>query len=139
MKPRRLGLATFFVFVFIVGFDWLLHGVLLKGLYESTPQMWRTQAQMPDYFPYLTGAQLLLAVILGLVFRQGYQGRGLSEGLRFGVLMGLLLAPIHITWYAVQPISGRLASYWVAGGIVEMLAVGTLFALFCRPNTELTS
>ena len=134
MKSKRLIPAVLVTFLFIFGYEWLFHGYLLKGLYETTPQLWRTQAMMPKYFPYLTGGQFLLALFLGIIFSKGYENRGLGEGIRFGFLIGLLFVPGHLIWYAIQPISGTLALYWIIGGIIEMTVAGIILAAISRPK-----
>ncbi len=137
MKSRRLIPAILITFIFIFGYEWVLHGILLKDLYETTHQLWRPQSVMPQYLPFLFGGQFLFAVFLGLLFSKGYENRGIGEGARFGLWVGLLLSAGHLMWYAVQPVNVLLAVFWVLGSLVEMLAAGILLAGFSRPRQGL--
>jgi len=134
MKVKRLILAILVVFLFIVAYEWLLHGVLLKGLYETTPQFWRPEATMPQYLPFLFVGQFFMAVFFGIIFAKGYENRGIGEGARFGLLIGLLFAPMSLIWYAIQPLPGILIVYWILGRIVGMIIAGILLAAICRPK-----
>jgi len=134
MKTKRLLPAILVVFLFIFGYEWVFHGVLLKGIYESTPQLWRPQSTMPQFMPFLFAGQFLFSLFLGLIFAKGYENRGIGEGVRFGILMGLLLSTVNLVWYAVQPLPEILVLYWVLGGILEMVIAGILLAAICRPK-----
>ncbi len=138
MKAKRIIPAILVTFIFVFIFEWVLHGILLKGMYEATPQLWRPQAVMPQYMPFLGLGQFLFTVFLGLLFVKGYEGRGIGEGLRFGLLVGLLLAPINLVWYAIQPLAPTLIAYWIIGSIIEMLIAGAILAAICRPKSAMT-
>ena len=134
MKTKRLIPAILVTFLFLVAYEWGFHGVFLKSLYETTPQLWRPQAIMPQYLPYLFAGQFFMAVFLGLVFSKGYENRGIGEGIRFGLLIGLLFAAGHLMWYAVQPVPALLVLSWIIGGTLEMILAGILLAAICRPK-----
>ena len=134
MKTKRLFPAILVTFIFIFLYEWGFHGVLLKPIYASTPELWRGQAMMQHFMPFLTAGQFISALFLGIIFSKGYENRGIGEGLRFGLLMGLFLSGYPLIKYAVAPISLNLALYWIAGGLVEMAIAGMLLAAVCRPK-----
>jgi len=132
MNTKRFIPAFIAVFVFIFLYEWFIHGVLLAPIYESTPELWRSKESMGAYFPWLTAGQFIFGFFFCLIFLKGYQGKGIREGLRYGLLIGLLVAPMNLIWYAVQPIPGILAGYWVVSGVVETVFAGFLIALIYR-------
>ena len=136
MKTKRLIPAILVTFIFIFAYEWGFHGVFLKSLYETTPQLWRPMAIMPQYMPYLFAGQFFMAVFLGLIFSKGYENRGIGEGIRFGLLIGLLLSSGHLMWYAVSPVPALLVVYWIVGGTLEMMIAGMILAAICRPRTS---
>lgn len=134
MRVKRLVPAIIAGFIFVFAYEWLLHGILLRSIYETTPQVWRAKAEMSQFLPYLFGGQLLMTIFLGLIFAKGYENRGYSEGIRYGMLMGFFISSMHLTGYAIQPVSATLALCWILGSIVEMIGLGIIFAAICRPK-----
>lgn len=134
MKIKRIVPAVLAVFVFIFLFEWVFHGVWLKEMYEATPQLWRPQSVMPQYFPFLTLGQILFSIFLGVLFAFRYKGEGAKEGITFGMLVGLLVAPVNLISYAIQPLAFTLILFWIVGGLVEMTVAGLLLGLICKPK-----
>ena len=132
------GASVLASFAFIFLFDWMFHGVVMKEIYEQTPQLWRTAEEMQSKFHWLVLGQFLLALFVTKVFLHGYENKGLKEGFRFGFLIGLLLSiPCNFIMYAVAPYTEKLVGYWMMGGLVEMSCVGLVLALIYRPPSSL--
>lgn len=113
-------------FAFIFGYEWLVHEVLLGGMYESTAALWRSKEEMVCSAMIL--AQLFFPIMAALIFVKGYENKGLGEGVRFGILLGLLFVPFHLAFYAVMPIPVELLIAWIVAGFVEMIGMGVIFA-----------
>ena len=128
----RLALCTVFGFAFIFGLGWLVHGHLLMDMYNLTPDLWRPQADMRGFLPFMLFVQFLLAAVTAYTFTQNYEGGGISEGLRFGLLLGVLLAVLAAMPFAYMPISASLATAWAMEGIIMGLGLGIIYALFYR-------
>ena len=126
MNTKRYLLASAAVFLFIFIYEWILHGVLLKGYYLQQPNLWRGPNDC--VFPAMISAQIIFPLIFTYIFIQGYESKGLSEGLRYGLLIGLLFVPHSLIWYAVQPLSVNLVIAWIIGGIIEMMLAGAIVA-----------
>jgi len=123
-------LASFtFIFVFEGGF----HGFLLDPIYAESESLWR--AKEDSIFWSLLLGQLLLPIIFLYIFLKGYENRGVWEGVRYGVLIGLLFVPTNFIWYAVQPLPFILIVAWIVGGIIEMALAGAIVAKIYRPAT----
>lgn len=82
---------------------------------------------MKKIFLLMTLGQFLFAKFFTAIFAKGYETgkNGLGQGLRFGALVGLMLAPMNsLVWYVILPIPAALALYWLAAGFVEMVVLG---------------
>lgn len=135
MNCKRFMLAAVVVFVFVFLYEWVFHGMLMADMYAQTANLWRSEADMEAKFMYLVAGQLLFAVMITWVFIRGYENRGIGEGLRFGIIMTLLLNAPMLVMYAVAPYPEMMVFGWVAGSLVECLVIGVLLALLYKPKT----
>jgi len=132
IKRFALSLLTGFVFVF--AFDFIVHGNLLIGMYGDTPQLWRTEAEMGTYFPFMLLAQFMTVFATALIFTRHYEGKGIKEGVRYGVLIGFLMGVLMAASYAWMPIAGMLALSWFFSGQILGLGLGVIYALTYRKD-----
>jgi hypothetical protein len=132
MNIKRLLLSILIIAIYIVLFEWGFHGYLLKEIYQATPQVWRAQAQMPAYLPYLTLGQVVMAIAFCTIFAWGYRGPGLGQGAAYGFFFGLIAAADSLISYAILPISTTLLAYWILGTFVETILGGILLAAVYR-------
>lgn len=119
-------------FVFIFGYQYVVHGILLMPTYELTPQLWRTEPEMQAMFPWCIGFKLLLVAITAMLYTRNHEGKGVMEGVRFGVLLGLLMGVMMMSSYLWMPISFDLALGWLAAGFGEGLGLGVIYSLIYR-------
>ncbi len=125
----RVLTAITVAFIFIFIFGWVWHGILLAEHYAALPGVFRPQGEMRDYFAWLFGGQLLVAVALVLLLNQHNERLSAGLGLRFGLLMGLLSAGSQIISYSsLSPVSMELLIWWVTGSFVQMPIMGALLA-----------
>ena len=135
MNVARFFLASLAVFVFVFFYEYLLHGVYLAGPYEAFPNLLREETDATGFFMWLTLAYLILSPAFCYIFTRGYQGRGVGEGVRYGVLIWLVAAlPSSLITYAVQPWSAKIITVWIVGYLIEMVILGALVALIYRPK-----
>jgi len=127
MNTKRYILSAIAVFVAVFLFDFLVHGMLLKDLYTQTASLWRPEAEHKMIFMFMS--QLAFAVILTFIFTRNYEDKGLGEGLRFGLYMGLLLATIDLGTYCYMPIPLALTLSWVAASIGRGIIAGIVLSL----------
>lgn len=133
MNKKRFIVATVHVIVFILLFEWLFNEQIMKGLYASTADVWRAQAEIKMLTMML--AEIMLALVFCVLFLRacGPGPAGLSEGARFGALMGLVFAGMDLIFYAVLPIPFSMALFWVIGHLFEMVLAGMIMALIYKP------
>jgi hypothetical protein len=118
-------IAAFLVFAIL---DTIVNVVLLKGSYESTAQLWRPEAEMKIWLFYVVYA--FQAFFLSLIFSKGYEGKGVSEGARYGLYVGLMVAiPMAYGTYGAMPIPYHLALQWFIYGTIEFIVAGCVLAM----------
>ena len=132
MNVKRYILASIAVFIVMVIYAGLVHGVLLANLYQATANVWRGQADMMAFFPFnlvMKGLLTLWFVFILTRFSSagGWQG-GLTVGFYFGVFAGL-----HAAFsYYYLPIGVTLAGAWFLKSVVEWMLCGAVAGAIYR-------
>jgi hypothetical protein len=128
MNPKRFALSTIAVFVTIFVTDFVIHGMLLKGMYAETAQLWRPESEMGKYMPIMMLSQLLFAAAITYVFPKGYEKKGLGEGVRYGICLFALFGAHTLGMIAWLPITVSLLVAWIAGWAVQAVSTGVVVA-----------
>jgi hypothetical protein len=126
VNTKRFILAMLGVFFFIGLSDWVIHGHLLKNIYQETASLWRPEEQMKSMCIWMFVGYFLMAKFFTFVFARGCETSGAAEGFRYGVLMAFLLSSGCFMWYAILPISQTLMWYWVATTFFEAIGSGII-------------
>jgi hypothetical protein len=128
LMNKKVWIGFVVVFVVIAILEFIVNGVLLRGAYQETAQLWRPEAEMKVWLFFVVYA--FQAFFVSLIFSKGYEGKGISEGARFGFYVGMLLAvPMAYGTYGAMPITYSLALQWFLYGLVEFVIVGIVLAL----------
>ena len=131
MNIKRFVIASIAVFVIIQAIDWLVHGVLLANWYQEIKGLWRID--MMDYMWLMMLGSLFFSFMFVFIFTKGYEARGVAEGARYGLLIGLLMNVTGMFGaYAMYPIPLGLAMIWLAYGIIELVIAGMITAVIYR-------
>lgn len=134
MNYPRLALAAVVAWVVSVVVAYVVNTYLLAEIYAAHASVFRPEGDMNLALGF--GVQLLGFLVFAYMYAKGYEGTsGVMEGLRFGVLVGLLFVAFAIAWeYVVFPVSRRLAAYWVIDTLVEMSIYGMIVGSLYRPR-----
>jgi len=127
MNTKRWLLASVAVFVVIGALEFLIHGVLLSGLYQQTASVWRGETQMRQVMWIFWVGYLVFAPFFALIYVKGYEkGKpGLGQGFRYGLYAGAMLCVMNgFGWYVILPIPLALAFYWFLATLVEFIVAG---------------
>ena len=130
-KEKSFWVAVFAGFIVLAAGDILIHRVWLRDLYDQLAQFWRPAAEMQAraWLPFLS--EFALAFLLAHIYPMGYEkGAPAGEGLRFGILMGLLIyLPATLMKYYVYPFPNYLFIVWFLRGVGEVALAGLAIAL----------
>ena len=135
MSVKRWGLATLAGFVVVSATEFVIHHQWLGPFYMAHAEWWRPEAEMKGLMPFMCLAQLSLAALLALVYTKGYESKkgGVGQGVRFGLLLGLLLTvPANLLNYVIYPYPTSLLMSWVIGGLVEATLAGAAIGAVYR-------
>ena len=132
MNMKRFVPAAVILFLFIFGYEYLVHGVLLKGIYQDTASVWRSYDQMTAYVPFNTGIEALLAVWITFIFIRLFEKGGWQNGVRFGFYFGVLCGIQAAGAYFYLSIPEILAGYWFIAHVIEGVIGGFLIGVVYR-------
>ncbi len=134
MNFSRLALAAVSAWgaSLVIGFG--VNTWLMADIYQAHAQVFRPQAEMN--LPLGFGVQLMAFFAFAYMYAKGYEGTtGTQEGLRFGVLVGLLVIGFATAWsYVTLPVSGTMGIYWTVDVLLEMAIYGAIVGLVYRPR-----
>lgn len=136
MNTKRLALASLAVFVVFSVVDGVVNNLLLADLYKQTASIWRPESEIQGNMWLMWLGTLILAPLFALIYTKGYEANkpGLGQGVRYGLIVGLLLsAPQCLVWHAVLPIPAVLSVWWFAAGMAESVAAGAATGMIYRP------
>ena len=135
MNFTRVALAALAAWVLYMVMGYIVHGVLLSDLYRQYTGLMRPEAQAQTILPINFGVVLVGFFAFAYAYAKGYEGgNGLQEGLRFGVLVGIMLCTFGAIWqYMVWPAGRRLLAAWLIDYIVEFALYGIVVGLIYKP------
>jgi len=125
------------VYFFII--EYVLHGLILRGPYESVTHLLRAEGDMAPatFFVLLFVAYLIMGVLLTKVYAKGVEEGGVAEGVRFGLLMGMLMAvPTGMINFAVQPWPANIIITQMLGYVVEFAIAGVIISAMYKPESS---
>lgn len=133
MNFPRLALAAISAWVLSIVVGFVVNAYLMDEIYQLHASVFRPEDEMNLALGF--GTQLLGFLAFAYMYAKGYEGTsGLQEGLRFGVLVGLLLIGFAITWsYVTLPVSRTMGAYWAVDVLLEMAIYGAVIGLIYRP------
>lgn len=121
MKKVLIGAVV--VFVVLEVLDFLIHGVILTSSYSATPDIWRPD--MMDVMWVLHIVKIVIAFFFALIFSKGYEGKGVVEGIRYGLYVGIMMGVgMAYGTYTIIAISCALAFQWLLFSVFEYIIAG---------------
>jgi hypothetical protein len=131
-KKFFISWLVLFVAWFLCSF--VVHGVLLRGDYMQLAQLFRTDADAQQYFPYMLLAHVLLSGAFVWIYARGVEARAwLGQGVRFALAIALLtVVPSYLIYYAVQPMPGAVVAKQILYDTVVLVILGALVAWLYR-------
>ena len=114
--------------------SFLFHGVVLAPQYSELLAVYRGPQLRPGLFALLLLAQLIRALAMVAVYRQGREAKPyLGQGVRFGLLAAAIsVIPAYLIGYAVTNIPATLAVEQIVLETIIVVAMGIVIAWFHR-------
>jgi hypothetical protein len=137
MNYGRLVVAALAATAMDALYGFVVWGQLLSREFGRYPDIFRPAGDMSG-FPLM-----FLGIFAGMcfaawIYAKGYEGgSGAVEGLKFGVIIGLLMAAyISATNYGTMRIGKKLALTYLIGGFGEWLVAGIVIGLLYKPAAQ---
>jgi hypothetical protein len=126
MKKVLIGFVVTFILLEVL--DILVHGVILMSAYQATQNVWRPDMMQKMWILHIV--KIVAAFLITFIFSKGYEGKGMIEGMRFGLYIGVLMSMgMAYGTYAMIAIPYSLALQWFIYGVIEYIIVGIGLAL----------
>ena len=141
MNVGRLVAAAVVAWLVAIGLGYAVNEVLLAGLYDANAAAFRPEAALMAKLPYGFGVMLVALLAFTFMYAKGYEGgNGVMEGLRFGLLVGLIVCGFGTVWYYVTiPITKELGFAMLADSIVEPAIYGAIVGAIYQPKVALAA
>jgi hypothetical protein len=135
MNFPRVAMAAITAWVVHFAMGFLVHSVLLNDVYMQHVSIMRPESEAMAILPVAVGVSLIGFFAFAYAYAKGYEGgSGLQEGLRFGVLVGIMLCSFAAIWqYMVWPASSSLLIAWLIDFIVEFAIYGMIVGMIYKP------
>jgi hypothetical protein len=112
----------------------LVHGVLLYDDYAQIPNLMRPQEAFHTYWPFMLLARIFQAFAFCYIYMKGMEDKPwLPQGIRFGVLVALLLTiPVYLIYYVIVPYPPVLVVKQILFDSIVIVLIGIMVAWINR-------
>ncbi|MBI4264879.1 MAG: hypothetical protein HY657_10930 [Acidobacteria bacterium] len=135
MNFARIAAAAVVAWIASIAVGFFVNTVLLADLaLANTPPM-RQEAELMGLLPVGFVFLLVGFFAFAYAYAKGYEGgSGVMEGVRFGVLVSLIVIGFGLIWqYVAFPISGTMAAAIIVDAVVEFSIYGAIVGAIYRP------
>jgi len=133
MNRKRFIWVSLVVFLVFEIIDAIVHMVILSKEYEALRLMWRPDL-MSKIWIFHVGS-LVLAFLFTYIFVKGFENKGIAEGVRYGLIIGLFAnIPYAFYEYAMLPLPFSLCLQWFIYGMIEYIICGIFAAAIYKPK-----
>jgi hypothetical protein len=125
---KKVWLGFIVVLVLMEIANYVEHTLLLGSTYESLKNLWR-----PDYMSQMWIYQVITVIgafFFTFIFSKGYEGKGIAEGIRYGLYIGIWMSVgMAYGTYAMIAIPYSMALQWFIYGVIFSIIYGIALAL----------
>ena len=126
MKKIMIGFVAVFIAMSVC--DYLVHGIILSESYKATANLWRPDMQSKMWI--YTLISLIGAYFFSYIFSKGYEGKGIAEGMRYGLFIGIWMSVgMAYGTYGMIAIPYGMALQWFLYGVLEYILYGIILAV----------
>ncbi len=132
MNWKKIITATFIVYIVHEILNFVIHAVILGPTYQAMTGVWRENMESLMWVMYL--AEVVFIYFFVFIFARGYEGRGVMEGVRYGLIIAsLTMIPGMFAQYVTFDISLNLTLIWIAFGYIQLVIDGIVASLIYKP------
>jgi hypothetical protein len=135
MNFARVAIAAVAAWIVSLPVGYVVNEILLKDIYRANAAALRSEAALQANLPIGFAATLVGFFAFAYTYAKGYEGtNGMMEGLRFGVLVAIMVNCFAVVWtYVTSPISGSMVTAMMIDVIVEFALYGAVVGAIYKP------
>ena len=135
MNYNRLAIAAVVAWIVDSIYGFLVFGLALNGEFAKYPGVFRSFDAVNGLLPLMFGGSLLGFLALSYIFAKGHEGgSGVTEGLRFGIVLAVFeFGAFSISSYVIYNVGRLLAVETAIAAFVEALLIGLVLGVSYRP------
>ena len=132
MNKKRYVIMSIVVWLVFFLIEFFAHVTILGSSYSSHTEFMRTGGS--DVMVLNVVGGLIFSFLFCYIFIKGYEGKGIIEGFRFGIIIGAFIwLPKMIFEYANFNFPGSWPLIWFIFGVIASVFGGIISALIYRP------
>jgi hypothetical protein len=138
MNFARVAASALAAWVVSIPVGYVVNEILLKDLYLANAAAMRSQEAIQANVPLGFVATLVGFFAFAYMYAKGYEGtNGTIEGIRFGVLVALLVIAFALFWqWVIYPISATMTAAMIVDAIAEMALYGAIVGAVYKPAAK---
>lgn len=135
MNFTRVATAAVAAWVVSIPVEYVVNEIVLKDLFTANAAAYRAEEAIMANLPLGFGFMLIGFFAFAYAYAKGYEGgNGTMEGIRFGVLVAIMLDCFVLIWnYITTPISGSMAVAFMIDSIAEFALYGAVVGTIYKP------
>ena len=135
MNFPRIALAAVAAWLVSLPVGFLINDFLMADIYAANRAVMRPEADVTANLPLGFVFVLVGFFAFAYAYAKGYEGgSGVMEGVRFGVLVALIVMGFGLIWqYILYPITATMAAAMIVDSIVEFAIYGGVIGAIYRP------
>ena len=135
MNNKTFWIGFVVVYVVMQALGFVIHEVMMGDTYEELASIFRPDAEMNDMMWMMMVSGAVTMYMFCYIFTRGYEGKGIMEGVRYGVLVSFLMAGAWaIDPHVIYPVPADVATIWLVSGFVSFIIAGAIFAAIYKPE-----
>ena len=130
---RRFFIAWLMLFVAWMAGSFVVHELLLHAEYAQISNLFRPEEDAQRYVGLMLLAHVIMAGAFVWIYGRGAENKPwLGQGLRYGLAAALLIVPIYMIYYVVQPVPGSLMVKQIVFDGIVIVLLGIIVAWIYR-------
>lgn len=137
MNTKRFIICFIVIFVILEITNYLVHGIILSATYadDAVNFIYRSSEEMMSKMWIMYIMDLIWSFFFVLIFVKGYENKGILEGLRYGLYIGIFYVMVQsYNSYVIYPIPYSLAFLSFIYGVIQVLILGVVASLIYKPK-----
>ena len=137
MKNKTLWIGFVVVFIVMQGIGFVVHTISMADTYASLGSVMRAENEMNDMMWMMMLSGVIMIFMFCYIFTKGYEGLGIMEGVRYGLMVGIMMSgAMAIDPHVIFPLPSDVAVVWLLTGVGTLMLGGAGFAAIYKPDTS---